>query len=54
MGAPDPATAARLAKKLEPVYPSQSDPLNRELCIVLVYLKSPSGRCQDDGLVARP
>jgi putative heme-binding domain-containing protein len=42
MGAPDAATAARLAKGLDGYYPSHSDPLGRELCILLVYLKSPT------------
>jgi putative heme-binding domain-containing protein len=42
MGAPDLATAARLVKELGPYFPSRSDPLNRELCIVLVSLKSPT------------
>jgi putative heme-binding domain-containing protein len=41
-GAPDPATAARLVKVFDPYFPSHSDPLNRELCILLVYLKSPA------------
>jgi putative heme-binding domain-containing protein len=42
MGAPDSATAARIAGEFEPNYPSASDSLNRELCILLVYLKSPA------------
>ena len=35
-------TAARLAKKLDAFYPAKTDPLNRELCQLLVYLKSPT------------
>jgi putative heme-binding domain-containing protein len=42
MGEPDAATASRLAKKLDPHYPAKTDPLNRELSTLLVYLKSPT------------
>ncbi len=42
MGEPDSDTAAQLAKKLDAFYPAKSDDLNRQLCIVLVYLKSPT------------
>jgi putative heme-binding domain-containing protein len=42
MGEPDKDTAARLAKRLDAFYPAKSDPLNRELVQVLVYLKSPT------------
>jgi putative heme-binding domain-containing protein len=42
MGEPDAATAARLAKKFDAFYPAKSESLNRELCILLVYLKSPT------------
>jgi putative heme-binding domain-containing protein len=42
MGEPDKDTAARLAKKLDGFYPAKSDPINRELCQLLVYLKSPT------------
>ena len=41
MGEPDPATAARLASKLDPFLPSPSDPVNREMASLLVYLKAP-------------
>ena len=41
MGRPDDAHVARLASKLDHFYPSDSDPLNRELCNLLVYLDSP-------------
>ena len=40
LGEPDAATAAKLASKLDPFYPAQGDSLNRELCSLLVYLKS--------------
>jgi putative heme-binding domain-containing protein len=42
MGEPDPATAARLAKKLDAFYPARTDAPNRELVNLLVYLKSPT------------
>ncbi len=42
LGEPDAATAARIAKRLDAFYPAQSHALNRELCQVLVYLKSPT------------
>lgn len=42
MGEPDQETAARLARRLDPFYPAQSDELNRELCTLLAYLKSPT------------
>lgn len=42
MGRPDDATAARLARTLEPYFPSPSDNISRELCIALVYLRSPA------------
>jgi putative heme-binding domain-containing protein len=41
MGPPDPAAAAKVARALDPAFPSQSDALNRELATILVYLKSP-------------
>ena len=54
MGAPDAATAARLATELDPYYPVSSDPLNRELCILLVYLKSPTVVAKTMALLRRP
>ena len=41
-GEPDKDTAAKLAKKLDPHFPSKSDLVNRELVQLLVYLKSPT------------
>ena len=41
MGEPNAATAARLASRLDSFFPSPSDPFNRELAALLVYLKSP-------------
>lgn len=41
MGEPDPATAARLARQLDPLFPSPSAAANRELAALLVYLKAP-------------
>ncbi|MGP0065858.1 MAG: c-type cytochrome [Isosphaeraceae bacterium] len=54
MGVPDAPTAARLTRKLDAYYPSSSDPLNRELCILLVYLKSPTVVARTAALLARP
>jgi putative heme-binding domain-containing protein len=42
LGAPDAPTASKLATKLDPFFPAVSDALSRELCQVLVYLKSPN------------
>ncbi|MCA9070641.1 MAG: c-type cytochrome, partial [Planctomycetaceae bacterium] len=42
IGEPTPATASALAKRLDEFYPAKSPELNRELCQVLVYLKSPT------------
>jgi putative heme-binding domain-containing protein len=54
MGAPDSPTAARLAGALEGYYPSHSDSLDRELCILLVYLKSPTVVAKTMALLRRP
>ena len=40
MGEPDQSTAAALAHKLDGFYPANSEPLNRELSSLLVYLNS--------------
>jgi putative heme-binding domain-containing protein len=42
MGEPDAAATARLVKKFDAHYPAKTDPLNRELVTLLVYLKSPT------------
>jgi putative heme-binding domain-containing protein len=41
-GKPDAQTAVTIAQRLDPLYPSSSDPLNRELSQLLVYLDSPT------------
>lgn len=41
MGAPDQATADRVAGRFMPHYPAASRPLNAELCKMLVYLQAP-------------
>ena len=41
MGEPEKDTAARLAKKFDPFFPARTDPLNRELASLLVYLQAP-------------
>jgi len=42
MGKPDAVTAGKLAQRLDPLYPSKSNAMNRELSRVLVYLNSPT------------
>jgi putative heme-binding domain-containing protein len=54
MGEPDKETAARLAARLDSLYPAASDPVNRELCILLVYLKSPSVVAKTTALLQQP
>lgn len=40
-GEPDDRRRAELIQRFSPLYPAKSDDLNRELCRLLVYLKSP-------------
>ncbi|OYW19387.1 MAG: hypothetical protein B7Z55_08925 [Planctomycetales bacterium 12-60-4] len=54
LGAPDDATAAGLATKLDPFYPSASRDLNRELCNLLVFLKSPTVIAKTLDLLQQP
>jgi putative heme-binding domain-containing protein len=42
LGAPDEAARESLASKFDALYPAENDFLNRELCNLLVYLRSPS------------
>lgn len=42
MGYPDPAVTQATLTHLDPLFPARSDSLNRELCNVLVTLKSPT------------
>lgn len=42
LGKPDATTAAHVADRLDPLFPTQRDRVNRELCQVLVYLDAPS------------
>ncbi len=51
MGAPDPPTAAALGKVFDRYFPSNNELVNRELCIVLVYLKSPGVVAKTIGLL---
>ncbi len=41
MGPPDESLRALLLKKFDGLYPAAAEPLNRELCILLVYLRAP-------------
>ncbi|MBI1348102.1 c-type cytochrome [bacterium] len=54
LGAPDDATAAKVAASLDPFYPSSNRDLNRELCTVLVFLKSPTVIAKTLALLQQP
>jgi putative heme-binding domain-containing protein len=54
MGEPDKATAAGILQKLDPYYPHRSDFVTRELCQLLVYLKSPTVVPKTIELLKRP
>ena len=42
MGTPDEAAHTALVKRLDPLFPSQNDLVNRELCNLLSFLQSPT------------
>jgi putative heme-binding domain-containing protein len=42
MGEPEEASRALLVARFDPLFPSPNDLLNRELCTLLVYLRSPT------------
>ncbi|WP_439629655.1 c-type cytochrome [Gemmata sp.] len=42
IGEPDKDSAAKVVAKLDPLFPAQSDLVNRELAQVLIFLKSPT------------
>jgi putative heme-binding domain-containing protein len=42
MGEPDAATAAKFVSKLDASFPAASKDVNRDLCAMLIYLKSPT------------
>jgi hypothetical protein len=42
MGEPDAATAAKFVSKLDALFPTTSKMVNRDLCAMLIYLKSPT------------
>jgi hypothetical protein len=52
LGKPESATLARIAERLDPVYPSKDDQLNRELCQLLVFLESKTVAAKTLGLIA--
>jgi putative heme-binding domain-containing protein len=52
LGKPDSATLARVAERLDPVYPSKDDQLNRELCQLLVFVESKTVAAKTLGLIA--
>jgi putative heme-binding domain-containing protein len=53
-GEPDQATAGKLAAALDQFYPHKSDSVTRELCQLLVYLKSPTVVARTTELLKRP
>jgi putative heme-binding domain-containing protein len=54
MGEPAKDEMARLAKKFDPYFPAASDLVNRELCQLLVYLKSPTIVAKATELLKKP
>ncbi len=54
MSEPDKDTAARLAKKFDAYFPAKTDALNRELCALLIYLKSPTVVSKTIALMKQP
>jgi putative heme-binding domain-containing protein len=42
LGEPDSDLGARLVAQFDPLFPAKNDDLNRELCTLLVFLKSPT------------
>ncbi len=53
-GEPSKEVAEALVKKLDPLFPSKSDNVNRELAQVLVYLKSPTIVAKVTAEMAKP
>lgn len=53
-GEPDKVTAAKLASMFDPYYPHKSDFVTRELCQLLVYLKSPTVLAKTADLLRKP
>jgi putative heme-binding domain-containing protein len=54
MGEPSKEEAARLATKFDAFYPASTDFLTRELCQLLVYLKSPTVLAKTAELLRKP
>jgi len=54
LGAPDEATSANVAASLDPFYPSSNRDMNRELCDMLVFLKSPTVIAKSLALLQQP
>src|SRR5205814_3942339 len=53
MGRPLPELIAAFRDKLEPLYPSHDWQLNHRLCVLLIYLQSPSVTARTLDLLAR-
>jgi putative heme-binding domain-containing protein len=54
LGEPDDMVRLPLLAKLDSLFPSKSDPLNRELCNLLVYLRSPTIIAKAVALMEQP
>jgi putative heme-binding domain-containing protein len=54
LGEPSKEDAARVVKQLDASYPSKSDFVTRELCQLLVYLKSPTVLAKTAELLRKP
>lgn len=54
MGEPEASRGAELAAKLDAYFPASSDFVNRELCALLVYLKSPTVSAKTIALMKQP
>ncbi len=53
MGPPENEAAQRVIERLDPAYPAQTEPLNRELSQLLIYLKAPDVVLKTLALVER-
>ena len=54
LGTPDEAAQAALVKRLDPLFPSQNDLVNRELCNLLSFLQSPTIVAKTMPLMSQP
>lgn len=54
LGEPDDGARQKLLARFDPLFPAHSDHINRELCILLVYLRSPTIIGKTLALMKRP